>query len=106
MNRVEDNSDLKTKRPWRDALIATTALSVLFVACTLLWRADHPEWAFLLGFAAVWALITISWSNVEFAEQSGTILARIVDHNFENLQLKIEALESQVAELRDRSGAS
>lgn len=61
------------------------------------------EWAFLLIFLAVWALISVSWSNVEFTEESGHILADIVDQNFERMSERIKLLEQELEELRSVS---
>jgi hypothetical protein len=91
----------KRKQPWRDALIATTGLSVFTLAATLLWNSGFPEWAFALSFVGVWLLISISWSNIDFTEQSGTILARIVDKNFLQMHERIEQLEDEITELKD-----
>jgi hypothetical protein len=77
------------KQPWRDALIATTGLSVFVLAATLLWKSGHPEWAFALSFLSVWVLISISWSNIDFTEQSGTILAQIMDRNFDQMHGRV-----------------
>ena len=88
------------KQPWRDALIATTGLSVFILASTLLWNSGHPEWAFALAFVAIWLLISISWSNIDFTEESGSILARIVDHNFHQMNERIEQLEQDLASVR------
>lgn len=97
---MTDGSKAKRKQPWRDALIATTGLSVFTVACTLLWNSGHPEWAFALAFVAVWALIFISWSNIDFTEESGSILARIVDQNFEQMNERIAQLEQELVSIR------
>ena len=61
------------------------------------------EWAFLLAFLAVWALISVSWSNVDFTEESSHILADIVDRNFQGMSERIEQLEHELAELRSVS---
>jgi hypothetical protein len=92
----------KRKRPWRNALITTTGLSAFFLLASQLWLAGYEQWAFVLGFLAVWTVISISWSNVDFTEESGTILARIVDHNFENQQARLDELETEIAQLRQR----
>jgi len=89
------------KQPWRDALIATTGFSVFILASTMLWGSGHPEWAFALAFVAIWLLISISWSNIDFTEESGSILARIVDHNFHQMYERIEQLEQDLAAVRD-----
>jgi hypothetical protein len=93
----------RRKQPWRDALIATTGLSVFAVAASLLWTSGHAEWAFALAFAAIWLLISISWSNIEFTEESGSILARIVDHNFGQINERIEELEKELARIREQA---
>jgi len=90
----------RRKQPWRDALIATTGLSVFTVACTLLWNSGHPEWSFALAFVSVWALLFISWANIDFTEESGSILARIVDHNFNQVNERIAQLEQELASIR------
>ena len=89
------------KQPWRDALIATTGLSVFILAATMLWSSGHPEWAFALAFVAIWLLLSISWSNIDFTEESGSILASIVDHNFHQMNERIEQLEQDLAAVRD-----
>lgn len=90
----------KQKQPWRDALIATTGLSVFILAATLLWKSGYPEWAFALSFLSIWVLISISWSNIDFTEQSGTILARIMDKNFLQMHDRIEQLEEEISRLQ------
>ena len=92
------------KQPWRDALIATTGLAVFYLASSLLWASGHQEWSFALGFIAIWLLISISWSNIDFTEESGSILARIVDHNFHHINERIEQLEQELAAVKERSG--
>ena len=94
------------KRPWRDALIATTGLSVFILASTMLWSSGRPEWAFALAFVAIWLLISISWSNIDFTEESGSILARIVDHNFQQMHERIEQLEQDLAAVRGSAAAA
>lgn len=89
----------KQKHPWRDALIATTGLSIFVMAATLLWDAGHAQWAFAVAFSSIWVLISISWSNIDFTEQSGTILARIVDRNFAQMSDRIEQLEEKLSRL-------
>jgi hypothetical protein len=90
----------KRKQPWRDALIATTGLSVFLMAASMLWNTGHQEWAFVVMFTAVWMLLSISWSNIDFTEKSGAILAKIMDHNFNRMQKQIEQLEKDLAEHR------
>lgn len=88
--------------PWQSALLATSGLGAIFVATNTLWQAGHPQWGFLLAFCAVWALISISWSNVDYTEESGLILADIVDRNIQHLHDRIEELEREIALLKER----
>jgi len=90
----------KRKQPWRDALIASTGLSVFVLAATQLWSIGHHEWAFVLVFTATWLLLSISWSNIDFTEKSGAILARVMDHNFDRMHEQIEQLEKDLAEVK------
>jgi len=92
----------KRKQPWRDALIATTGLSVFLIAASMLWSSGHQQWAFVVVFTAVWMLISISWSNIDFTEKSGAILANIMDHNFNRMHEQIEQLEKDLSEFRAR----
>jgi hypothetical protein len=92
------------KQPWRDALIATTGLSLFSLASSLLWNSGYPEWAFALAFVAIWVLLSISWSNIDFTEESGSILASIVDHNFLQMNERIEQLEQDLASARGLAG--
>ena len=94
----------KRKQPWRDALIVTTGFSVFILASSVLWSSGHQEWAFALAFFATWLLISISWSIIDFTEESGSILARIVDHNFHQMGERIEQLEQDLASARDLTG--
>jgi hypothetical protein len=88
--------------PWQRSLLATSALSAAFVGASLLWQGGHPEWAFLLAFATVWVTLSISWSDLHFTEQSGVMLAQIVDHNFEHLHDRLAELERELTALRER----
>lgn len=90
-------------RPWQSALLATSAISAALVAASQLWQVGHPQWAFLVAFAATWVLLAISWSNVAFTDRSTTILARIVDRNFEQLHDRLEALEFELETLRNQA---
>jgi len=98
-----NSSVLKKKQPWLNALIATTGLSIFFVVAHYLWAAGLQEWAFILAFMAIWTVISISWSNVEFSEESGSILAKIMDHNFQDMSERIEELERELAEITQTS---
>ncbi len=86
--------------PWQNGLLATSALSAILFASSLLWQAQHQEWAFLLAFGAVWFLISISWSNVDYTDRTGAILARVVDSNFDHVHERLEALEAELEMLR------
>ena len=94
----------KRKQPWRDALIASTGLSVFFLAASMLWSAGHPEWAFLLVFSAIWLLLSISWSNIDFTEKSGAIMASVMDHNFQRMHEQLEQLQQELEQLKSRLG--
>ena len=101
---MSKTSKPRKKQPWRDALIATTGLSVFMLAATLLWQSGQPEWAFALSFLGVWLLISISWSNIDFTEQTGTLLARIMDRNFDQMHQRVEQLEEELTGLREFLG--
>lgn len=96
----------KRKQPWRDALIATTGLSLFTLAATLLWKSGHPEWSFVLLFMGVWILLSISWSNIDFTEQSGSFLASIMDHNFDQMHDRVEKLEEELSRLGNLLGSA
>lgn len=87
-------------KSWHSSLLATSGLAAAFFAASLLWQQGLAEWGFLLGFAAVWALVALSWSNVAFTERSGVLLARIVDRNFEQMHERVLELEKEIEELR------
>ena len=89
---------------WHGGLLATSTLALVFFAALFSWRQGHTEWAFILAFAGVWSLVSVILSAVRFTEQSGLVLARIVDENFENLHQRISELEEEVSSLR-REGA-
>ena len=91
---------LNASNPWRNGLIVTTGLSVLMVLASLLWEAGHAEWAFVLGFAGIWLMVSLFWSNDDFNEESGSILARIVDHNFSQMHERLEQLERELDQVR------
>ena len=94
----------KRKQPWRDALIASTGLSVFILAASMLWGRGHHEWAFVLVFTATWVLLSISWSNIDFTEKSGAVLASVMDHNFHRTRERIEQLETELAEVKTLLG--
>lgn len=86
--------------PWRRSLLATCALSAAVVAASLLWQSGSPQWAFVLVFATVWVTLSLAWSDVDYSDQSGVVLARIVDHNFDRVHERLEELERQLDVLR------
>ena len=90
----------RRKQPWRDALIASTGLSLFVLAASQLWSYGHHEWAFALVFTATWLLLSVSWSNVDFTEKSGAILASIMDHNFHRVNERMEQLEKELDEMK------
>ena len=90
----------KKTGPWQNGLLATSALAAALFASSMLWQQGHAQWAFLLAFLSVWVLLSISWSNVEHTEESGTVRARIVDHNFDRMHERIEYLESELERLQ------
>jgi hypothetical protein len=96
---MKDIMVFKRKQPWRDALIATTGLSLFVLAATLLWQTGYRQWAFVSIFVAVWMLLSISWSNLDFTEKSGTLLAEITDHNFQVLYERVEKLEKTLEDI-------
>lgn len=93
---MNDLKVFKRKQPWRDALIATTGYIALLFISSLLWTSGSEEWAFALAFFATWVLLAISWSNIDFTEKSGSLLAEIMDHNFEQMHSRIAQLEESL----------
>jgi len=89
---------IKLRPAWRRGLIAATGLSLFAFLASQLWTAGYPEWAFMLFFFAVWALISLSWSNDEFIQESACTLARIVDHNFDRVHERLEQLEHELSQ--------
>ncbi len=87
-------------RSWQSSLLATSGLAAALFAASLLWQQGLAEWGFLLGFAAVWALVALSWSSVDFTERSGVLLAHIMDRNFEQMHERVVELEQEVEFLR------
>jgi hypothetical protein len=94
----------RKKRSWRNALIATTSLSVLAILADLLWAAGWPEWAFAVAFLGVWTLISVSWSNVDYNEESSLMMAEIVDSNFRDLHERLDQLEQELKAIRPARG--
>ena len=89
----------KRTNAWQSGLLATSALAAILFASNQLWHQGHPQWAFLLMFSAVWALISISWASIDFSEKSGAMLAQVVDHNFEDMHERLEFLEKELERL-------
>ncbi len=95
----------KRMNAWQSGLLAASALAATFFAASLLWQQGHPQWAFVLAFAAVWVLISISWASIDYSEKSATILARIVDRNFDDMHERLEYLERELERLREEAPA-
>jgi hypothetical protein len=89
----------KHDKTWQTALLATSGLAALLFSAIQLWTAGYPQWGFLLAFVGVWTLITVSWSNADYTEESGIILAGIMDHNFMQLHERVEQLEAEIQDL-------
>lgn len=87
-------------RAWKSGLLATSALAAALFAASLLWQQGHPQWAFLLAFTGTWALVSLILSVVDFTEQSGLVLARILDDNVDDLLARIGELEQEIEQLR------
>ena len=95
---------LKSRYPWQNGLFTTTGIALFAWFSSMLWRAGNTDWAFVLAFVGTWLLISLIWSNDDYNEESSTILARIVDHNFEQLHDQCEELESRIEQLRSEQG--
>jgi len=88
---------LKLRNTWRNGLIIATGLSALVFISSLLWQGGHAEWGFVLVFGASWLLISLLLANDGFNEESGVILARILDDNVDHLLERIRQLEQELA---------
>lgn len=86
----------RATRILRNALLATTAMSVISILATHLWSAGLPQWSFAIAFCAVWGLITFSWSQNHSNEESGMLLAGIMDRNFQQLYRQLDSLEEKI----------
>jgi hypothetical protein len=95
---VKINFDWKARRSWRHGFFAATGLSLFAVLSSMLWEAGYPEWAFVLSFLVLWILLTLFWSNDDFNEESGLILAQIVDENLEDIHHRLQEIEEKVAD--------
>ena len=93
----------KKMNAWQSGLLATSALAAVFFIASLLWQQGLPHWAFVLAFAVVWVLISISWANADYLDESGSILARIVDQNFDHMHERVHLLERELEELREKA---
>jgi hypothetical protein len=91
----------RTFKSWQSSLLATSGLAAAMFAASQLWQQGLAQWAFLVGFAAVWTLVALSWSSVAFTERSGILLARIMDRNFERMHERVVELEQEVEILRE-----
>ncbi|MGH8034565.1 MAG: hypothetical protein ACREO9_05015 [Lysobacterales bacterium] len=85
------------KHPWSGSLLWSTVLSALVFAGSMVWHAGFPQWAFLLFFGALWVFLTLCLANDRFNEQSGLILARVLDENVDHLLDRIGQLERTLA---------
>ena len=94
---------LNRKKPWLNGLVTTTILAVFFVVASQLWAEGLQEWAFAVFFSGLWLLISVIWSNASYSEESGLILADIVDHNFRKVSDRIDRLERQLSTIGDRA---
>lgn len=90
------SSLLARDRPWKNGLLAATCLCLLAVFASSLWHAGYPQWAIIVGFVSLWVLIALIWSNDDHNEESGLILAHIMDENFEQLHERVSALEDKL----------
>jgi hypothetical protein len=89
---------LLSNLPWRNGLIATTGLSLFAFFASILWSAGHADWAFVVAFIGLWLLISLIWSSDHFNEESSTLLAGIMDHNFEQMHERLSQLECALDE--------
>ncbi len=101
MPRVNTMMKLKLKNPWRDSLMIATGLSALVFTSSQLWQAGLAEWSFALLFATAWSLISLFLANDGFNEESGVILAHLLDDNVDHLHERIHRLEQELASRND-----
>ena len=87
-------------RAWKSGLLATSALAAALFAASLLWQQGHPQWAFLLAFTGAWALVSLILAIVDYTEQSGLVLAHILDDHVDDLLARIGELEREIEQLR------
>lgn len=96
---------LRLKNPWRDSLIIATGLSALVFVSSLLWQAGRAEWGFVLLFCTAWLVISLFLANDGFNEESGVLLARVLDQNVDHLHQRIHQLEQELATRNDSGPA-
>jgi len=89
------------QNPWQAGLVTATALSLTTFCAALLDQAGHTEWAFLLLFAATWCLVSLFWANDGFNEESGILLAGMLDENMAYVHERINKLESELGKFSD-----
>ena len=99
-------ANFRIKHPWRSGLLVATGISGLVFLATLLWQTGHAQWAFLLLFASLWVLTSLFLANDEFIEESGLILARLLDEQVSHLLDRIHHLESRLGHLDPHAVAS
>jgi len=90
-----------TQNSWQAGLIAATALSLMTFCAALLDQAGHTEWAFLLLFAVTWCLVSLFWANDVFNEESGILLAGVLDENMAYVHERLNRLESELGKISD-----
>lgn len=93
---------LTTRHPWRTGLVISTLLTALFFCASMMWQAGYAQWAFALAFVALWALVSLLLVNDEFNENSGLLLAGIIDENVDHLLERIQQLEQKLALAAER----
>lgn len=103
---VNINSILSVRRSWRYGFIAATGLSLFAVITSVIWQAGFPEWAFVLSFLSLWILLSLFWSNDDFNEESGLILAEVMDNNFEDVHERLQEIEYMLKETQPQSRQS
>lgn len=82
-------------------MLWSTLVSLMAVTGSQLWQAGYQQWAFLLFFATLWVFFTVCLANDRFNEQSGVILARVIDENVDDLLERIRQLEDSVAMIQE-----
>jgi len=92
-----------TRRPWQAGLIAATVLSLVSLCAILLSQSGHTEWGFILLFGSIWCLISLFWANDSFNEESGLLLAEVLDENVELLNQRLVSLEQELQQLRGQT---